>query len=405
MADFPTRIAYEEALAIVQATAAARRLPIERIASGRADGRVLAETLFAPMALPAFDNSAMDGFALRHADLAGAGATGLKRIGEQFAGPDRGLRLGQGECARITTGAVLPIGADTVAMKEIVDERGDRIHVLGVLTHGTHVRPAGQDVRQGEAVLRAGDALTPPRLALASALGMAQLPVSARPTVAVFTSGDELVEPGLPLAPGQIYNSNRALLMGLLRQRGLEPVAWPTLPDAPGPMASMLTDAAEAFDVIVTCGAVSAGEKDHLPALLAEHGETLFWKVRMKPGMPVLFGRLGRALLVGLPGNPVSVLATFMALVAPLLEGLQGAEEPSMRRYARLSTAWRKSHERLEFLRGTLLYGADAVLRVEPNPAEASHRLRAAADSNALIVLAEGVRDYAEGEVVEVIGY
>ncbi|HSX63763.1 MAG TPA: molybdopterin molybdotransferase MoeA, partial [Pseudoxanthomonas sp.] len=211
--------------------------------------------------------------------------------------------------------------------------------------------------------------------------------------------------PGLPLAPGQIYNSNRELLMGLLRAQGLEPTAWPTLPDDPARIESQLRDAASAFDVVITCGGVSAGQKDYLPALLATHGEIHFWKVRMKPGMPVLFGTLGRAAFLGLPGNPVSVLATFQMLGCTLLEGLQGRTEPRPRRFAALAAPWRKNHDRHEFLRGCLRWGQDGRLSVLPNPADASHHLRGAADSDVLIALAEGLRDYAIGDVVEVFGY
>src|SRR5207342_2672620 len=159
--------------------------------------------------------------------------------------------------------------------------------------------------RVGHVVLRTGDALTPSRVALAAALGHAQVEMAQRPTVAVFTTGDELVEPGIQLKPGQIHDSNRELLMGLLRAEGIEPTAWPTLPDEPSRLASALRDAASSFDVVITCGGVSAGEKDHLPALLQEHGRVHFWKVRMKPGMPLLFGTLERARMLGLPGNPV----------------------------------------------------------------------------------------------------
>ena len=155
----------------------------------------------------------------------------------------------------------------------------------------------------------------------------------------MFTTGDELVEPGLPLQPGEIYNSNRELLMGMLRTDGLEPTAWPTLPDDPERVASMLRDAASSFDVVITCGGVSAGEKDHVPALLQEHGDVHFWKVRMKPGMPLLFGQLDQAMFLGLPGNPVSVLATYLTLGRVLLDGLQGRTEPRPHLHARLADA------------------------------------------------------------------
>ena len=223
--------------------------------------------------------------------------------------------------------------------------------------------------------------------------------------MAVFTTGDELVEPGMPLPPGRIYNSNRELLMGLLRQQGLEPTAWPTLPDDPERVRIQLEDAAAAFDVVLTCGGVSTGEKDFLPGFLADRGQIHFWKVRMKPGMPVLFGEREQAVFLSLPGNPVSVLATFLALGVPLLDGLQSRNESRPRWHARLAACWHKTHARHEFLRGRLQADADGVLRVVPNAADASHRLRGAADSNALIVLPEGERKYVVDDVVEILPY
>ena len=404
---FPCRIAYAEALAIVRDVAAVRRLPAERVALSRAHGRVLAEDLVAGIDSPPFDNAAMDGFALRHADLADEGGTVLALRGEQFAGGAAAPAVAAGECVRITTGAPLPVGADTVVMKENTALDGDRVRVLQAPRAGQHVRRRGEDVRAGDRLVAAGAVLTPARIALAASQGHAELEVARRPTVAVFATGDELVEPGLPLAHGQVYNSNREQLMGLLRAQGLEPVAWPTLPDDPAAIESALRHAAEAFDVILTCGGVSAGEKDHLPALLQRRGRVHFWKARMKPGMPALFadgGTLGPALFLCLPGNPVSVLATCLALVRPLLDGLQG-REPRPHWRARLASPWHKAHERLEFLRGRLSGAGDGVLQVEPSPADGSHRMRGAADSDALIVLDEGVREYAEGAVVDVWPY
>jgi molybdopterin molybdotransferase len=421
---FPTRIAFEEALAIIERVADARRMPVERVALHRAHGAILARDLVAGVAQPPFDNSAMDGFALRHADLHGEGTT-LRLVGEQFAGRALALAVGAGECVRITTGAPLPAGADTVVMKEntriepagfehasaehaVAPGRGDIVAILVPPSAGQHVRRAGEDTRVGDTVLAAGVPLSPSRLALAASQGLAELEVARRPTVAVFTTGDELVEPGMPLAPGQLYNSNREQLMGLLRADGLDPVAWPTLPDDPARIESALVHAGHAFDVVLTCGAVSAGEKDHLPALLQAQGDVHFWKVRMRPGMPVLFaggGTLGDALVLCLPGNPVSVLATYLALARPLLDRLQGRAMPRPRWRARLAAPWRKAHDRLEFLRGRLHQADDGRLEVEPNPADGSHRMRAAADSDVLIMLAEGARDYPAGAPVDVLPY
>ena len=405
MGGFPMRIGYEEALAIVQRVSAARALDSDRLAIKRADSRILMQDVVAGIELPPFDNSRMDGFALRHADLAADDQTPLRIVGDQFAGVAVGIRLNPGECVRITTGAPMPQGADTVVIKENVVVQDGVVSVPPGLRIGAHVGRAGEDVGTGELVLQRGSVLSPARASLLAALGVAEVEVAKRPTVAVFTTGDELVEPGLPLLPGQIYNSNRELMMGLLRAEGLEPVAWPTLPDDPARMEVMLRDAASAFDVVLTCGGVSAGEKDLVPGFLESQGEVHFWKVRMKPGMPVIFGSLDKALFAGLPGNPVAVLATFLALVRPLLDGLQGRVEARPRRFARLSTAWEKSQERFEFLRGSLQYRPDGVVQVSPNPADASHRLRAASESDSLILLGEGARAYAKGDVVEVLAY
>lgn len=407
MSDFPTRISYAEAVEIIASTARARRLPVERCALQRAHGRILASDLAATIAQPPFDNAAMDGFALRHADLAPEGETVLTLAGEQFAGTADQPPVEPGQCVRITTGAPMPPGADTVVMKENTRVQGDRVHVAGPTTRGRHVRLAGEDTAPGEQLLRAGDVLTPSRIALCAMQGLAELEVRRPPTVAVFATGDELVEPGMELGPGQIYNSNRELLMGLLRAEGLEPVAWPTLSDDPAHVQSSLRHAGDAFDLVITCGGVSAGEKDHLPALMQSQGRVLFWKSRLKPGMPVLFaegGRLGEALFLCLPGNPVSVLATWLALGRPLVDALQ-ARAPRPRYYARLATGWNKRNERLEFLRGRLLPGEDGTLSVEPNPADGSNRMHAAADSDALLVLEEGAREYDAGTAVEIIPY
>ncbi len=405
---FPTRISFHDARRIIDEVAARRCLPAEHVTLARAHGRVLAESLVATLPQPGFDNSAMDGFAVRHADLDIEGESSLALVGEQFAGRTLNLTVGANECARITTGAPLPAGADTVVMKENTRLEGDCVRVVHAPQPGQHVRRAGEDVRIGDELFAAGQVLTPSRVALAAGQGVDRLAVARRPTVAVFTTGDELVEPGLPLRPGELYNSNRELLMGLLRADGYEPVAWPNLGDDPAAIDAGLRHAGHAFDVVITCGGVSAGEKDHIPALLQAEGHVHFWKVRMKPGMPVLFadgGRLGDALFLCLPGNPVAVLATWLTLGRALLDGLQGRAESRPRLRARLGTSWRKTHERLEFLRGRLSSDDAGRLHVEPNPADGSHRMRAAADSDALIVLGEGEMTLDAGSVVDVLPY
>lgn len=405
MTDFPTGLLFDDARAMIAQLGAEHRCPIEQLATSRTHGRVLARSLVAPIDLPPFDNSAMDGYAFRHADLQGDAGTLFTLAGEQFAGPARNLYLAPGECVRITTGAPMPAGADSVAIQESVALEGSQVRIPGDTARGANVRHAGEDVRAGTCVLASGCTLTPARVAIAASLGVDQLAVAARPTVAVFTTGDELVEPGMPLQPGEIYNSNRELLLGLLRAEGLEPTAWPTLPDDPHRIRSMLLDAASSFDVVMTCGAVSAGAKDHIPALLQTEGRVHFWKVRMKPGMPVLCGQLGRAVFLGLPGNPVSVLATWLTLGRALVDGMQGRTESRRAMRARLTAAIDKTHTRREFIRGRLFMDDDAALHVEPNPATGSHRLLAAAQSDALVVVPEGPQQLSQGAVVEVLPY
>ncbi len=403
MTDFPTGLPFDQALAIAAEVAAAHRLAPQSLPLSRCHGHVLAADIDAPLSLPPFDNSAMDGFALRQADLSGE-QTELELVGEQFAGRDAGFVLGPGQCLRITTGAPMPAGADTVAIKENVRVE-DRRAWVPQTPRGQHVRLAGEDVRAGERVLRAGQVLGPARVSLAASLGLSSLPVRRRPTVAVFTSGDELVEPGLALAPGQIYDSNRDLLMGLLRADGLEPTAWPRLPDDPRQVEIALRDAACAFDLVLTCGAVSAGEKDHIPAVVRTFGRIHFWKVKMRPGMPLLLGSMDQARLLCLPGNPVSVLATYLTIGRALLDGLQGREEPRPRWRARLVGSIRKTHPRREFVRARLYSDEHGVAWVDPNPATGSHRLRAAADSDALMMVPDGPQQLEPGTVMDVWPY
>lgn len=398
---FPTRIPFAKADNIVASIAAAHCHAAERVPLSRALGHVLAEDLVATVDLPGFDNAAMDGFALRSED--GIGARQL--IGEQFAGPMKSFAVVSGQCLRITTGAPMPPGADAVLMKENARVEGESIVPVRSITAGTHVRRRGEDVRVGDHVLERGTRLNASQLSLAAALGQHDLPVHRKPTVAIFTTGDELRAPGQPLAAGEIYDSNRVLLQTLLLAEGYEPVAWPVLPDQPEAIAGALRDAAFSFDVVLTCGGVSAGEKDYLPDFLRREGQIHFWKVLMRPGMPLLFGKLHDAHFLGLPGNPVSVLATFLTLGRRLLDGLQGIPTPRPILRAQLSGDIVKTHDRREFLRGLLSCDAQGHLQVQPNPADGSHRLLAAAQSNALIVLAEGAGQWTAGEIVDVLPY
>jgi molybdopterin molybdotransferase len=403
--DFPIRIGFQEASNILAAVAAQCLQPEEQTSLTRALGLVLAQDVTAARDLPSFDNCAMDGFAVDSASLAGEGERALHLAGEQFAGASGKLVMVPGQCLRVTTGAVLPAGADAVVIKEHARVEGDRVYIPAGVVSGCNVRRAGEDVHTGELVLRAGQVMTPASLSLLAALGCDRVGVRRRPTVAVFTTGDEIRAPGQVLAPGEIYDSNRVLLQTLLAADGFEPVAWPVLPDDPSRMRAALADAAFSFDVVITCGGVSAGEIDYLPALLAERGNVHFWKVRMKPGMPVLAGRMGEAQLLCLPGNPVSVLATYLTLGRLLLDGMQGRSSPRPRLRARLCAPVARSGERLEFLRGSLSGDSQGNLQVWPNPADGSHRLKAASDSNALIVIPEGAGQWPLGSVMDVLPF
>jgi molybdopterin molybdotransferase len=399
---FPTGVAFAEALAIVEDVGRRRGPMKEAIAVDDALGRIAAEPVVASMPLPPFDNSAMDGFAFRHADLPLA-AAGLRIVGDQFAGRRLAFAVGRGDCVRVTTGAALPSGSDTVVIREAVCVEDGRAHFEGAIRPGAHVRRAGEDVRAGETVIEPGVVLTPGRLAMLASLGQAGIGVARQPSVAVITTGDELVEPGRALAPGEIHDSNRTLLCALLRAQGLQPATWPTVADDPAALEVALRQAASTSDLVITCGGVSAGEKDFIPDLVRSHGRILFWKVRMKPGMPVLFGSLGDAHLLALPGNPVSVLATWLTLGCALTDALQGRTEPRPRWKARMAARFDKRNARLEFLRGRLWSGPDAMLQVTPDPADGSHRLAAAARADVLIVLPEGERAFEPGDVVDVL--
>lgn len=401
----PTGIAYAEAREILLGLGAARLTSSATAALTAARGMVLGEAVRAPLDLPPFVNSAMDGYAFRAADLPAQGERVFRLVGTQHAGIALPLQVGEGECVGVMTGAPLPPGVDTVAIKENVRIDGDAISIPSRIVPGTHVRAAGSDCRSGSEVGKVGATLTPALLGLVAALGLASVPVRQRPSVAVFSTGDELKPAGATLAPGEIFDSNRSLLQALLAEQGIATLAWPALPDDPARLLSALNDAAEAYDIIITCGGVSAGDKDHLPALLAEHGRIHFWKVRMRPGMPVLCGELGHSLFLGLPGNPVSVLANFHALVVPLLDAMQGRTDGAMPLRARLDEALVKRHDRLEFRRARVWCDDEGVLRTRPHPAIGSHQQSGAAESNALLRIAEDVRELAVGACVDIHSY
>jgi molybdopterin molybdotransferase len=319
----------------------------EMLATADARGRVLAVDLVSPVDVPPEDNSAMDGYALRAAD-----ATGLLPVTQRIPAGSVPAPLPAGEAARIFTGAQVPRGADTVVMQEWTELVEGQLRVTQPVTAGQHVRRRGEDVRAGTVVLPAGTRLDAVSLGLAATAGAAQLHVRRRPRVALFSTGDELVMPGEPLPPGAIYNSNRFTLRALLEGLGCEVIDLGIVPDQLDATRAALREAASRADVILTSGGVSVGEEDHLrPAVQAE-GRLDLWAIAIKPGKPFAYGRVQDAHFIGLPGNPVSSLVTFLVLVRPALLKLQGATRLAPRGY-RIAAGfdWPKPDKRREFLR------------------------------------------------------
>jgi molybdopterin molybdotransferase len=401
--EFPTRLSVEEARERVVDLGGQHRVAVDSVPLDRALGRVLAVDVAAPHPIPPFANSAMDGYALRGADLPREGERRFRMAGVMLAGVAEALRVGDGECVRITTGAPLPNGADTVVIKERVRIDADAIVVPAGDATGANVRPAGEDIAAGETVAHAGEILSAAELGLLASCGLANVRVARRPRVALLVTGDELVPPGTPLGFGQILDSNRYSLGALLEALGIvaDPVAH--VRDDVEALRDALRDAAATCDVVISSGGVSAGEADYLPALLAEVGRIDFWKVRMKPGHPFLCGEIGKAIVFGLPGNPVSSLATFLTLVKPALMAMQGAGARSRTWRARLAVPLRKKHERTEYLRARLASGDDGVLHATPVERQGSGMMAGVAEADALIVIPESVHALGEGDVVDVI--
>lgn len=387
-------IPVEEALQRLLAMAE-QGVPLEQeeVPLDQADGRVLSSDLLAPLDLPPWPNSAMDGYALRHADWQGKPLPVSQRI---LAGQAPEPLL-PGTCARIFTGAPLPDGADTVEMQENVELRDGHVYFVQPLGLGQHVRLQGQEVRAGEQVLAAGSCMGPVELGLAASLGYARLMVWRRVRVSVVSSGDELVEPGLPLGPGQIYNSNRRLLMAWLRRVGCEVRDAGIMPDDPQRTREILA-AQVGSDLILSTGGVSVGEADFLGQVLREEGELELWKLAIKPGKPLTCGRFRGMPVLGLPGNPASTLVTFALLARPYLLRRMGVRDVAPRMIeVPAGFSWPKPGTRREYLRARL---EDGQAIIHPN--QSSGVLRSAAWADGLVEIREG-RTLAEGEPVRFV--
>ncbi|MDR3386009.1 MAG: molybdopterin molybdotransferase MoeA [Rudaea sp.] len=400
---FPTGVGVDEARSRIVEIATERMLPAEHVTLEAAGGRVLAIDICAPFDVPGFVNSAMDGFAVRAEDLPASAEKPFRLLGQIFAGGDMAPEVLTDTCVRVTTGAPLPRGADTVVMKENTRADGEHILIAPGTASAANVRPAGEDYATGDLALKRGMRLTPARVGVIASFGFAEVKVARRPRAVLFTTGDELVAPGKPLGFGHIYDSNRFSLGGLLQQHDVALLRHARLRDDPIVLRDALLRAGADADIIFSSGGVSAGEADFLPRLLAEIGEVYFWKVRMRPGMPFLFGKIGGALLFALPGNPVSGVATFLSLVKPALQAMSGAESRGAALRARLRQAIRKRHARTEFQRARLECDAGGILWATPLEKQGSGMLRGVAEADALVVLPEAVSEFAAGHVVDVL--
>ena len=374
----------------------AGRLPAENVPIAEAGGRVSSQDVRARVDLPPFASSAMDGFAVRAADLPGS----LRIAGESAAGRPFGGQLGPGSAVAISTGAVVPEDADAVVPIENVSVTDNAVTISKSVEPGAHVRPRGGDVTSGEVVVPAGVRLTPARLAAAAASGVAELSCARRPRVAVLATGSELVGPGGSLRPGQIYETNGLMLSAAAAGVGAEVVLQPSVADDEEALRETL-ERGLAADVLVTSGGVSVGEHDLVRAVELELGvEEVFWRVAMKPGKPVSFGVRGETLVFGLPGNPVSALVGCELFVKPALRALQGLADPLPRfEPGRLAVGLRRNEERDEFVRaGAQVDGDELVL--EPVIGQESHMLVRSAAADALVHIPRGNGELAAGSTV-----
>jgi molybdopterin molybdotransferase len=391
----------EEALALL----AGRLSPLagtETVALRAAAGRILAADLVSPIDVPAFANSAVDGYAVRYADLAPEVETILPVTGRVAAGAALGRPVAPGEAIRIFTGAPMPEGVDTVMMQEDAEAMADgRVLLRPGLKRGANAREAGEDVARGATILRAGRRLRPQDVGLAASVGLTTLAVRTRLRVALFSTGDEIAEPGAPLPPGRVYDSNRFTLAGLLGQLGCAVTDLGILPDRREELAAALAEAAPGHDLILTSGGVSTGEEDHVKAAVEAKGSLFLWRLAIKPGRPVAMGQVGGTAFVGLPGNPVAVMVTFAHVVRPLVLHLAGAEaKPPARFPVRAAFAYRKKAGRREYVRVTLAPGDDGAMEARKFPREGAGILSSLVESDGLVELGEETLSVSPGEMV-----
>lgn len=365
-------------------------------------GRVTADDIISPLNVPGFDNSAMDGYAVRLADLEKQAP--LPIAGKAFAGQPFSDEWPAGTCIRIMTGAPVPAGCDAVVMQEETEQHPDGIRFTAAVRAGQNIRRSGEDIREGAVVFPAGTKLSVAELPVLASLGIAEVVVVRKVRVALFSTGDELQLPGQPLADGQIYDTNRLAVHLMLEQLGCEVINLGIVRDDPEQLRKTFTEADSQADVVISSGGVSVGEADYTKTLLEELGEVCFWKLAIKPGKPFAFGKLSNSWFCGLPGNPVSAALTFYQLVQPLLAKLSGntTDTRPQRMRVRAATRLKKSPGRLDFQRGILQRNADGEAEVITTGHQGSHIFSSFSQGNCFIVLERERGNVEPGEWVDV---
>lgn len=367
-------------------------------------GRILAKEIYAPHNVPNHDNSAMDGYAFNADDLLENGVTRLKVTGAAFAGNALTGKFEKGACIRIMTGAAMPTGVDTVIPQERVTVDGDYIEISAPIKRGANVRYAGEDLSQGQVVLPVGHLIRPADLGLIASLGVAEVLVYCKLRVSFFSTGDELASIGQALKTGQVYDSNRYTIFGMLSRIGVEIQDLGAIPDDPVLLEKTLCKAAETSDVVLTSGGVSVGEADFMKQLLQKLGQVLFWKIAMKPGRPLAYGKIGQAHYFGLPGNPVAVMVTFYQFVRQAMLILMGQPSPAalpMLNAVCISPI-KKLKGRTEFQRGILFLADDGTWQVKTTGNQSSGVLSSMSQAKCFIVLDDDIGNVEAGTTVKV---
>ncbi|MGK2913967.1 MAG: molybdopterin molybdotransferase MoeA [Porticoccaceae bacterium] len=395
----PLDEARERMYAIVDTVAETEVTPLPNLL-----GRILAEAAISPRDVPPADNSAMDGYALRHQDL--LTSTTLRLAGKALAGQPFAGHLEAGQCVRITTGGEIPLGADSVVMQEDTSSDGNQIHVLTAPAPMANIRRAGEDIARDETILAAGGRLGAVDIGLLASLGIAAVAVRRKLRIALLATGSELKSPGQPLGAGDIYESNRYVLGAMLTRLGAEVIDLGVVADDPVLLRAAFVEASQNTDAVIASGGASVGEADYTRALLAELGTVDFWQVAIKPGKPFIFGQLGDAVFFGLPGNPVSALITFHQLAVPVLRKMQGDNSPPpLALNATATSAIRRNRLRLDLQRGWLRSDGDGNLLVTPDPKQSSAALSSMSRSNCFIWLEPGAVSLGKGEAVRVLPF